>query len=149
MLSSRNNGNGNGNIVLTDGAMADIEGSGTLMVRQYVDDVVRTSSPSQSSPLLGPQRNGNGSGSSTHSGSGSANGSSHSSFFGADANFSAGITPNTHTHTHTHRQRRHTRTRFNTLSSLYSTSSQYLSDMSILSTFFFFTTVSSTVYCLP
>ena len=105
MLSSRNNGNGNGNIVLTDGAMADIEGSGTLMVRQYVDDVVRTSSPSQSSPLLGPQRNGNGSGSSTHSGSGSANGSSHSSFFGADANFSAGIILITHTHTlktHTH-----------------------------------------------
>ena len=40
-----------GNIVLTDGAMADMEGSSHLMVRQYVEDVVRTSSPSPSRPM--------------------------------------------------------------------------------------------------
>lgn len=94
MHVTRNSGNGYGNIVLTDGAMADMEGSGTLMVRQYVDDVVRTSSPSQSSPTLGPascmthqhqhQRSG------THSSSGSGPGSCNSSFLGADSNFSAG-----------------------------------------------------------
>lgn len=94
MHVTRNSGNSYGNIVLTDGAMADMEGSGTLMVRQYVDDVVRTSSPSQSSPTLGPgscmthqhqhQRSG------THSSSGSGPGSCNSSFLGADSNFSAG-----------------------------------------------------------
>ena len=96
MHVTRNSGNGYGNIVLTDGAMADMEGSGTLMVRQYVDDVVRTSSPSQSSPTLGPascmthqhqhqhQRSG------THSSSGSGPGSCNSSFLGADSTFSAG-----------------------------------------------------------
>ena len=94
MHVTRNSGNGYGNIVLTDGAMADMEGSGTLMVRQYVDDVVRTSSPSQSSPTLGSascmthqhqhQRSG------THSSSGSGPGSCNSSFLGGDPNFSAG-----------------------------------------------------------
>ena len=41
----------NGNIVLTDGAMADMEASSTLMVRQYVENMVRTSSPSPSRPM--------------------------------------------------------------------------------------------------
>ena len=75
--------------------MADIEGSGTLMVRQYVDDVVRTSSPSQSSPTLGPSSCVTHHRSGTHSSSGSAAGSTNSSFFGADAHFAAGITYHT------------------------------------------------------
>ena len=41
----------NGNIVLTDGGMADMEASSTLMVRQYVENIVRTSSPSPSRPM--------------------------------------------------------------------------------------------------